>query len=55
MTMMVRLTGVKNALIVPPMLVFYNAESVRSIRNVPDTVQGVFYKTSPKGWIDRNV
>ena len=54
MTMMVRLTGGKNALIMP-MLVFQNAESVRSIRNVPDTVSGVFYRTSPKGWIDRDV
>ena len=55
MTMMVRLSGGKNALIMPPMLVFQNADSVRSIRNVPDTVPGVFYRTSPKGWIDRDV
>ena len=55
MTMMVRLTGDKNALIKPPMHVFQNAESVRSIRNVPDTVPGVFYRTSRKGWIDRDV
>ena len=55
MTMMIRLKGGKNALIVQPMLVFQNAESVRFIRNVPDTVPGVFYRTSPKGWIDGDV
>ena len=55
MTMMVRITGGKNALIQPPFIVFQNKSRNYPIRRVPDDVPGVPYRTGPKGWMDKRV
>lgn len=54
-TMVVRLTGGRDARVAPPFMVFKNADSNYPIRNVPDTVPGVAYRTGKKGWMDRKV
>lgn len=51
-TMMVRLTGGKNASVQPCMLIFMNQNRSYPIRGVPDDVPGVCYRSSPKGWMD---
>lgn len=51
-TMMVRLTGGKNASIQPPMIVFKNQSRSYPIRGLQDNVPGVCYRSSPKGWMD---
>lgn len=51
-TMMVRLTGGKNATICPPMLVFQNVNRSYPIRGLDDNIPGVCYRSSPKGWMD---
>ncbi|MEM7298840.1 MAG: hypothetical protein AAF391_11305, partial [Bacteroidota bacterium] len=52
MTMMVRLTGGVSAMICPPMIIFSNANRSYPIRGVEDSVPGVCYRSSPKGWMD---
>lgn len=52
-TMMVRFTGGKNASIQPCMLIFKNQNRSYPIRGIPDNVPGVCYRSSPKGWMDR--
>ena len=55
MTMLVRLSGGKNAMIQPPLMVFKNQNRNYPIRNVPDNIPRVAYRTGPKGWIDGEV
>lgn len=51
-TMIIRITGGKNAYIEPPFLVFKNANRSYPVRGVPDNVPGVSYRTSPKAFVD---
>lgn len=51
-TMMVRISGGRDARIEPPFLVFTNKDRNYPIRGVPDNVEGVSYRTGPKGWMD---
>ncbi len=51
-TMIVRLTGGKRAQIETPLLIFINKSRNYPLRNIPDDVLGVCYRTSPKGAID---
>ena len=51
-TMMVRITGGKNSMICPPMLIFKNQNRSYPIRGVADNVPGVCYRSSPRGWMD---
>ncbi|SPQ96949.1 unnamed protein product (mitochondrion) [Plasmodiophora brassicae] len=51
MTMVVRLTGGPDARICPPMLIFQNENCFYPIRNVPDDVPGVVYRTAKKGFM----
>lgn len=53
--MMVRIKGGRNAIIEASMLIFWNERRSYPIRGVPDTVPGVTYRLSPKGWMDREV
>ena len=55
MTMVVRLSGGKDAKIQPPFMVFKNANRSYPIRSVPDNVSGVSYRSGPKGWMDTKV
>ncbi|ORY50527.1 hypothetical protein BCR33DRAFT_846982 [Rhizoclosmatium globosum] len=55
MTMVVWMGGGKEALLGDPMMIFQNAQSSFPIRGVPNDVEGVSYRTGPKGWIDRSV
>ena len=54
-TMAVRLTGGRDAKIAPPFMIFKNKDRNYPIKNVPDDVPGVAYRTGPKGWMDRTV
>lgn len=51
-TMLVRLTGGRDARIAAPFMVFKNVGRHYPIRGVPDNVPGVAYRTGPKGWMD---
>ena len=51
-TMMLRITGGRRALMQPPMLIFKNNSRSHPIRGVPDDVPEVSYRSSPKGWMD---
>ena len=52
MTMMVRLTGGRDARFETPMLVFKNSNCSYPIRGVPDDVPGVSYGSGKNGWMD---
>lgn len=54
-TMLVRLSGGRDSRIEYPFIVFRNKDRNYPIRGVPDTVDGVAYRTGPKGWIDTTV
>lgn len=54
-TMMVRLTGGRDARIANPFLVFTNKDCNYPIKGVPDDINGVAYRTGPKGWMDTRV
>lgn len=55
MTMVVRLSGGRNAKIENGFMVFKNQDRSYPIRGVPDDVEGVAYRTGPKGWMDTTV
>ena len=55
MKFLVRLTGGRNAQIMPAFLIFHNQGRNYPIKGVPDNVPGACYRTQPKGWMDRNV
>lgn len=54
-TLMVRLSGGRDATIHPPMLIFKNGARSYPVRGVPDIIPGVCYRTGPKGWMDGTV
>ncbi|OWY93114.1 hypothetical protein PHMEG_00037609, partial [Phytophthora megakarya] len=53
MTMVVRISGGQNARVLPPMMIFTNSAGNYPIRGVPDNVDGVSYRTGPKGWMSK--
>jgi len=55
MTMVVRITGGRDASIQPPLMIFENNSRSYPIRCVADDVPGVSYRTGPKGWMDQQV
>jgi len=55
MTMVVRISGGSGARILPPMMIFTNATRSYPIRGVPDNIDGVCYRSGPKGWMDKRV
>lgn len=55
MTVMVLVSGGRNASVCPPFLIFQNDNRNHPIRGVPDDVPGVSYRSGPKGSIDRIV
>lgn len=54
-TMVVRLTGGRDARIAAPFMIFKNGDRNYPIRGVPDNVPGAAYRTGPKGWMDTTV
>lgn len=52
MSMMVRITGGKNAYIEPPFLISKNSSGSYPILGVPDNVPGVSYRSTPKRSMD---
>lgn len=52
-TLLVRVIGGVNGCIGAPMLLFKNQDRNYPIRNLPDNIEGVSYRTSPNGWTDR--
>ena len=55
MTMIVRITGGVNAKVYPSMMIFKNKDRNYPIRGLIDDVEGVSYRTGPKGWMDKRV
>lgn len=55
MTMMVRISGGRRAVIENTFMIFKNRDCNYPIRGVPDYITGVSYRTGPKRWIDRLV
>lgn len=53
--MLVRLAGGRDSHIAAPFKVFKNPNCNYPIRNVPDTVPGVAFRTEKKGWMNRRV
>ena len=49
MTMMVRISGGRNAILEPIFLVFQNKNRSYPIKGVPDHRNGVAYHSGPKG------
>ncbi len=54
-TMMVRITGGKDAHVEVPMLVFINEKCSYPIQGVPDSVPGACYRSGKRGWMDKRV
>ena len=54
MTMVVHISGGPEGKVETPMIIFQNASSNYPIRNLPDEVPGVCYRTGPKGWMDKS-
>jgi DDE superfamily endonuclease len=52
MTMMVYLSGGPASRILPPMMIFQNANCSYHIKGVPNNIPGVSYRTVKKGWND---
>jgi DDE superfamily endonuclease len=52
MTMMVNLSGGTASRILPPMMIFQNANCSYPIKGIPDNIPGVSYRTGKKGWND---
>jgi DDE superfamily endonuclease len=50
MTMMVNLSGGPASRILPPMMIFQNANCSYPSKGVPDNIPGVSYRTGKKGW-----
>lgn len=55
MSMLVHLSGGLDAKIDPSFMVFNNKDRNYPILGVPDDVNGVLYRTGPKGWMDSHV
>ncbi|KAJ0401149.1 hypothetical protein P43SY_004356 [Pythium insidiosum] len=55
MTLIVKLRGGSNPRIEPAMLVFQNANCSYPIAGVKDDVEGITYRSGPKGWMDKRV
>lgn len=55
MTMLVRLSGGRDARIEPVFMIFKNKDRHYPIRGTPDDVLGISYRSGPKGWIDTTV
>ncbi|EPZ33938.1 hypothetical protein O9G_003457 [Rozella allomycis CSF55] len=53
MTMVVRITGVPNAKIMPPMMIFTNAHCSHPIKGVPVDIDGACYRSGKKDWMDK--
>lgn len=55
MTMLVRLSGGKDAKIETPFMILEDAERIYPLGGVPDYVDNCSYRTAPQGWIDEAV
>lgn len=51
MTMVVRISGGRDARIEPPFMVFKNDRCPYPIRGLPDDIPGVSYRSGPGGWM----
>jgi hypothetical protein len=55
MTMMVRISDGKGAIVWQPFLVFQNVSRSYPMKGLPGDVPGVAFRTQPKGWVDGKV
>ena len=55
MTMVVRISGGRRAMIEAPMLIFTNTNKNYPIQGLEDNVLGVCYRMGPKGWMDQTI
>lgn len=55
MTIMIRISGWREAMIEAPFMVFQNCKRNHPIQALPDDIPGVSYRTGPKSWMDRAV
>ena len=55
LTMVVRLSGGRDARVEPPFMAFMNKDRNYPIRGTPDDRPDVAYRTGPKGWMDMRV
>lgn len=54
-TVVVRITGANGGRIETPMVIFQNALRSYPIAGCPDNIDGVCYRSSPKGWMDKDL
>lgn len=50
--MLFLISGGANSIIEPPLIIFTNKNRNYPMRNVPDNIHGVAYRTARKRWID---
>ena len=55
MTMVLRISGGVNSKIEAPFIIFTNKKRSYPIQGIPDDVEGVSYRTGPKGWMDQKL
>ncbi len=55
MTMVLKLTGGVGSMLLPPMIIFTNANYSYPIRGLADNVIGATYRSGPKGFMDRRI
>ena len=55
MTMVVRISGGRESSLEASMIIFTNANNNYPIRRLEDSIPGVSYHTSPKGWMDQSI
>ena len=53
-TMLFRLRGGTDAKLEAPFIIFTNRDSNYPMKNLPDNIDGVSYRTQPRGWMDNN-
>ena len=52
MSMVIRISMGRRSMIKAPMLIFTNSGSNYLIQGLEDNIQGICYRTRPKGWMD---
>lgn len=55
MTMVVCISGGRDVCILLPFIMFKNKHRNYPMRGLPDDLEGVSYRTGPKGWMDTTV
>ena len=54
-TMVLRISGGEDAKVEVPFMIFKNRNCAYPINGIPDNIEGVSYRTGPRGWMDQRV